>query len=1243
MSLPSSSQERIDQIFLAATELPAEQRADFVRDRCGSDSSLRNAVQALLAAEAAADDAAFLESAFVADPDLLTAGRDLDSNRPRSVQPDSVSARFEIRAKHDHGGLGEVFIAYDRQLKREVAIKQIRPKWRSHEEARQRFVREAEVTGRLEHPGIVPVYAMGTWDDGRDYYAMRFIHGQTLKQVIDDHHSATIEFDRHESSLALRGLLNRFVDVCNTVSYAHSREILHRDIKPSNIMIGPYGETLLVDWGLAKLLDQPQDESVESELDAAGSSGSGSTPTIAGQTFGTPQYMSPEQASGALDQIGVRTDVYLLGATLYQILTGQPPHRQESVSKLVTQVQAGTLRRPTEVNAVVPPALEAICLHAMSFDQSSRYPSAADLAADVERWLADEPVSVYADPIPVRLGRWSRHHRMLVSGGAVAAGLIVVGSVLGSAVWNHQQTRQLRLERERNLKESELLANQQQRLIELRSSARTAASLSEEEIRASRFSSAHQILSNASRSLVDEPSLSNDYQTLNAKAKRIGRIVDFYQDAESIQQHFVAGEDVPALTVGAAGMHALGIWDKPDWWNHLPDDDLTPRQQDQLLWDVYHHWLMLDAILTKTIGIKTLAGDAKQKDQSVLAVMRRFLQSDLGKPEARAVRNISDRIAMFRRSEAARWFGSVADFRLNGRPLIPGSELEPARNAADAQQLGILCLIAAVQPNFQAFFHNYHHADAYTAAKELFQRSSSLRPDQYWTQLSLATTQLLTAGAGTDPTWRDYEQAIQTVGRCIAIDPQKCMGYADRCAMLIMQSRLVAADPALDPVDRQQRIQNMLRTALQDARVAQRSRRAEPWVQWQLGLALHEVGQAAEALAAFEQASVSTLMFQDVRDFGFLEIDDLRGRDEVADIVQRLAEQHPRDSKYLSLLASVRLNQHRSQDALDTANLAIALPDATTHAYAVRGMAHLRQQQLDLAAQDFRQALSDEADHIWAVFGLAVCDEQAGRWHAANDGFQRANELANNVQHRSASLLCASRVLGYLGYYDQAKSLIHRAIEIEPACDLSKVARPLTNHLVVMNDSNESAKLQPFLEFLSQLPQAYDLEFANDPRQATAYSAPLLNGGFELGSWKYWSDAWGATWRNEAGYQSQATVSSQHAHWGKYSLFIHGAACTNSEQRGVTEQIFPVPRHKTYTISCWAKAQGLEPAALRLESDAGQQLVTLPAGDYDWTRFEAEIDLGSAQHDSMIIPFRLQIVSAGPGQIWLDDVRVVVQ
>src|SRR5262249_23664929 len=179
--------------------------------------------------------------------------------------------------------------------------KEIQERYADHADSRARFLREAEITGHLEHPGVVPIYGLGAYADGRPYYAMRFIHGESLQEAIARFHQPDpTRRDTGERRLALRELLGRFVAVCNAVAYAHSRGVIHRDLKPANVMLGEYGETLVVDWGLARLIEADDPEATTAALPVRLSGGSGSTATQLGQVVGTPAFMPPEQAAGRL-------------------------------------------------------------------------------------------------------------------------------------------------------------------------------------------------------------------------------------------------------------------------------------------------------------------------------------------------------------------------------------------------------------------------------------------------------------------------------------------------------------------------------------------------------------------------------------------------------------------------------------------------------------------------------------------------------------------------------------------------------------------------------------------------------------------------------------------------------------------------------------------------------------------------------------------------------------------------------
>jgi serine/threonine-protein kinase len=361
---------------------------------------------------------------------------------PSLTHPRASTTRFRILRPHARGGLGEVYVAEDQELHREVALKEIQNRHADDSQSRARFLLEAEVTGGLEHPGIVPVYGLGHYADGRPFYAMRFIKGDSLQEAIDRFHQADGPGrDPRERNLALHDLLGRLVDVCNAVAYAHARGVLHRDLKPGNVMLGRYGETLVVDWGLAKPLGRADAgaETLEGPLQPV--AGSESAPTLTGQAVGTPAYMSPEQAEGRLAQLGPASDVYSLGARLYSLLTGQAPFPGQDVAAVLPRARKGDFRRPGQLKAGVPAALEAICIKAMRRRAADRYPTPQPLAQDVERWVADEPVGVYREPLGARLGRWARRHKPLVAGVASLLVTAVVLLTVGLVAVRHEQRR----------------------------------------------------------------------------------------------------------------------------------------------------------------------------------------------------------------------------------------------------------------------------------------------------------------------------------------------------------------------------------------------------------------------------------------------------------------------------------------------------------------------------------------------------------------------------------------------------------------------------------------------------------------------------------------------------------------------------------------------------------------------------------------------------------------------------------
>jgi serine/threonine-protein kinase len=382
------------------------------------------------------------------------ATRDAGAASPGVAAPATDGPRFRVLRPHARGGLGAVFVALDQELNREVALKQMLEMLADNPVSRARFLLEAEITGGLEHPGIVPVYGLGLDPSGRPYYAMRFIQGDTLKDMVDRFHAdAELQRDPGGRSLALRQLLRRFVDVCNAIDYAHSRGVLHRDIKPANIIMGRHGETLVVDWGLAKAVGRGDPGAGSGEHPLVPSFSGGSAETLPGSSMGTPAFMSPEQAEGDLEQLGTRSDIYSLGATLYYIVAGRTS-AGGTVREMLEAVKRGDVTPPRSHDSRLDRALEAIVLKAMAQRPEDRYATPRAMAEDLERWMADEPVFAWPEPWTRTLLRWLTRHRTGVTAAAASMLASVVGlaAILGvQARANSQIATALRQETRANL------------------------------------------------------------------------------------------------------------------------------------------------------------------------------------------------------------------------------------------------------------------------------------------------------------------------------------------------------------------------------------------------------------------------------------------------------------------------------------------------------------------------------------------------------------------------------------------------------------------------------------------------------------------------------------------------------------------------------------------------------------------------------------------------------------------------
>ena len=344
---------------------------------------------------------------------------------------------YVIRGEIAKGGMGRVLEARDLRLGRSVAIKELLPKNR---DAARRFEREARITARLQHPAIIHVYEAGVWPGGEPFYAMTKVTGRSLADVVAE----------RKTLVERLGLLPNVIAVADALAYAHSQDVIHRDLKPANVLVGGFGETVVIDWGLAKDLSAPADPAMSLEMRIKPAE-----ETLSGSVVGTPAYMPPEQARG--ESVDHRADVYALGALLYKVLVGAPPYAGSSSNEVVQKVLDGPPVAVDEREPGAPADLVAIVKKAMAREPGDRYPTAAELAADLKRFETGQLVAAHHYTRRQLIVRWLERHRVALSIAAIALTVFAIFGTISVRRIIEEKERAEAEQREAELRRAALL------------------------------------------------------------------------------------------------------------------------------------------------------------------------------------------------------------------------------------------------------------------------------------------------------------------------------------------------------------------------------------------------------------------------------------------------------------------------------------------------------------------------------------------------------------------------------------------------------------------------------------------------------------------------------------------------------------------------------------------------------------------------------------------------------------------
>jgi tetratricopeptide (TPR) repeat protein len=907
---------------------------------------------------------------------------------PTQLPPVDAST-YDLREELGAGGMGRVVVARDRRLGRLLAIKVARA---TDPSVRVRFTREAVLTARLQHPSIIPVHEAGVWPGDEPFYAMKLVAGAPLSRLIA--RSATLD-----ERLAL---IPNIIAVVDALSYAHAQRVIHRDLKPDNVIVGEYGETIVIDWGLAKELDAG-DEDAEAAPYRRAAAGE----TVVGAAMGTPPYMAPEQAAG--EPLDERADVYGLGAMLYHVLSGAPPYKGETADQVMDQVLDGPPVPLAEREAGVPKDLLAIVEKAMARNPSRRYANAKQLGDDLKRFQRGQLVAAHAYSRRELVRRWLARHRLPV----VIASFAVVAIALAVTLWVRAELRDREL--------------RGRRIAELLRADDADYATARAQLAASDFGGAATSLAREVDRLtgVGEREVDARREMRAGELASVQRLADFQHHAHAAM--FLIGDEDQgdqAIYELDTALRQIGALDERGRvarpaWDTLFAGELTDAQRHDLVRQAYGlvislafmHFKQGSLLIQMSVFGIDKSPEAAAHFRACLDVLGETadLERVLGIAPARVARVVQRMALYFLRAT-----GTDADAAAAGDgPLRDAPADGRAENAVDDWFLGVAQLLVAQNlgtPVGQglrlAFPDLFDYEHPLATAEDDLRLAIRFEPTLYWPHYMLATA-LRDRG--------DYGAAELEFDVCVMLEPDFMLAYSDR-ALTLARRGAQETDP--------RRRDDAMTRALADSQRTLDLAPDHPVTYWARGDLMRVLGRRGDAIAAYTRA---------------LELDDRVlekfSRQVALEDVAAYVSSDPvdGDADALTLLAFAALASKQPDQAIDRASAALAARPGAPRALAIRGTARLQAGALDLAAADFDAALRAAPDDAIAALGKAQVLERRGPPAAALAAYEAAARVAVIQAHKLRAALGRARALTALGRTADATAALDEARRIDPA------------------------------------------------------------------------------------------------------------------------------------------------------------------------------------------------------------------